>query len=425
MSKWYAIYSSILHLHFSEGFLKLPESAKAAVSPSRPVMRMLRMAGYTFVRLMGNLFKSVEKPELLQGKVWLYVVSQNNYDSLHFLKDNLPGAVFVAGQSKDIGKYNNAVIRISLRRKISYYYKFLPLYFQFLKYKKQNTLRFTDVLFDAIGFYEVYLQKVQQYKPKAIVFANDHNADARAMLLAAKAAGVKTIYIQHASVSSLFPPLEYDLNLLEGQDALDKYLQCGPITGKVELIGMPKADKFARERNEHSKIETIGVACNQLDATESIVQLVSHLAMDFPELTVILRPHPRDNRNFEKLLPGKTNITFSKGSEESSLEFLKHLDVLVSGTSGIHLEAVLLNVWAVYFNMNPHDTLEDYYSFIRNELVDVAENYVALQRMLRERLNDKPEVYRRARYYNATIGSEYDGKSSEVALKYIQDFLKV
>ncbi|EJF10515.1 hypothetical protein O71_08405, partial [Pontibacter sp. BAB1700] len=256
MKDWYTLYSNILYLHFSEGFYKLPESAKNAASPANPFMRLLRMAGYTLVRLFGNLFRSVEQPEQLQGKVWLYVVSQNNYDSLHFLEAAIPDAVMVAGQSKAIGRYNQQVARLSLRKKLFYYYKFLPLFFQFLSHRKHSTLRFVDLLYDAIGFYEVYLQKLQKYRPQAIVFANDHNADARAMLLAAKQLGIPTVYVQHSSVSNLFPPLSFDLNLLEGQDSLDKYRQCGPVQGRVEFIGMPKADKFVPLRNKSRQVQT-------------------------------------------------------------------------------------------------------------------------------------------------------------------------
>ncbi|MBC5992149.1 glycosyltransferase family protein [Pontibacter cellulosilyticus] len=423
MSKWYAIYSNILHLHFSDGFFNLPESAKAAVSPTSLVKRLLKVAGYTVVRLLGNLFKRIEQPEKLQGKVWLYVVSQNNYDSLHFLREGLPDAEFVAGQSKQIGKYNQTIYRLSLRRKILYYYKFLPLYFQFLREKKQSTQRFADVLYDAVGFYEVYKIKLRKYKPKAIVFANDHNPDARAMLLAAKAMGVKTVYIQHASITPIFPPLQFDLNLLEGQDALYKYKQCGLITGQVELVGMPKADAFASLRNNNQRIARIGIGCNLMDATEEIVRVATQLTTDFPEVEIILRPHPRDSRNFGSLLQG-TNISFSNSREVTTFDFLKEIDVLLSGNSGIHLEAVLLNVWAIYYNMNQVEQLHDYYGFIQKSLVDEAVSYAALHQLLQRHLFNKPEVYLRATYYSATVGTEYDGRSSELALKLIKQFIE-
>ncbi|MCX2739106.1 hypothetical protein [Pontibacter anaerobius] len=423
MRKWYALYSNILYLHFSEAFLQLPESAKNAVSPQNPLMRLGKMLGYTLVRLFGNLFHSVENGEKLQGKVWLYVVSQNNYDSLKFIQEGLEGAVFVAGQSKAIGKYNKKVERISLRRKILYYHKFPPLYFEFLKYKKESTLRFTDVLFDAVGFYEVYLRKLQKYKPAAIVFANDHNPDARAMLLAAKSMGIKTIYIQHASVSPMFPPLEYDLILLEGQDALDKYKMCGSVTGQVELIGMPKADAYVPFRNKNQTILTIGIGCNLMDDLKEVEKLVRQLTASFQELLIILRPHPRDTRNFGLFTSISPNVTLSDSRSIPTFDYLRQIDVQISGNSGIHLEAVLLNVWSIFYDFNPKHKLEDYYGFVQNGLIEAASGPDELIFLLRENIAHKPSVYSRASYYNATVGTQHDGQSGILALEYIRRFL--
>ncbi len=424
MKKWLAIYSNILYLHFSEGFYNLPESAKNAVSPKNPILRLLKVAGYTFVRLFGNLFKSVEKPENLRGKVWLYVVSQNNYDSLKFIQEGLPDAVFVAGQSKSIGKYNKVVQRLSLRRKLLYYYKFLPLYFEFLKSKKQTTLRFYDVLFDAIGFYEVYLQKLRKYKPAAIVFANDHNADARAMLLAARAAGIKTAYIQHASVSPIFPPLQFDLSLLEGQDSLDKYKLCGPVEGRVEFIGMPKADAYVSFRNTNKQIKTIGIGGNLMDDIAVNEDLLRKLCTDFPEVNFILRPHPRDTRNFKVLAGISSRISISDSRTTPTFDYLRQIDVQISANSGIHLEAVLLNVWSIFYNMNPAENLHDYYGFIESGLIEAYVDYEGLKQLLQQHMHQKPEVYLRAKYYNATVGTAYDGRSSELALQQLAGFIQ-
>lgn len=423
MRYWYSLYRDILYLHFSEGFYKLPESAKNAASPSNPLMRLLRMAGYTFVRLVGNLFRKVEKQEQLQGKVWLYVVSQNNYDSLHFLQDAIPDAVMVAGQSKAIGRYNQVVARLSLRKKLLYYYKFLPLFFRFLSENKASTLRFADLLYDAIGFYEIYLQKLQQYRPKAVVFANDHNADARAMLLAAKKLGIKTIYVQHSSVSTLFPPLAYDLSLLEGQDSLDKYKLCGPVEGRVEFIGMPKADKFVPLRNRNQVVQTLGIACNLMDLTAEVQTLLVQITRDFPSLRIILRPHPRDKRSYTFIRSISPNISLSDARQQTAFEFLQQLDMLISGNSGIHLEAVLQNVWSVYFNFNPREELHDYYGYVQHGLVEPVSSYEDLEPLLQQGMKQKPEVYLRARYYNATTGTEYDGRSSELALAIVESFV--
>ncbi|WP_299990605.1 hypothetical protein [uncultured Pontibacter sp.] len=423
MKDWYNLYSNILYLHFSEGFYKLPESAKNAASPGNPAMRLLRMAGYTLVRLIGNLFRTVEQPEQLQGKVWLYVVSQNNYDSLNFLEAAIPEAVMVAGQRKAIGRYNQKVARLSLRKKLLSYYKFPYLFFQFLQHRKHNTLRFVDLLYDAIGFYEVYLQKLKQYRPQAIVFANDHNADARAMLLAAKKLGIPTVYVQHSSVSNLFPPLSFDLNLLEGQDSLDKYRQCGPVQGRVEFIGMPKADRFVPLRNESRQVQTLGIACNLMDRVEEVEQLIRQISRDFPQLRILLRPHPRDKRSYTFVTGISPNVSLTNARQQSVFEYLQGIDMLISGNSGIHLEAVLLNVWSVYYNFNPTEELHDYYGFVKHSLVEEATSYDSLKPMLAQGIAHKPQVYQRASYYHATVGTAYDGRSGELAADFIKAML--
>ena len=424
MEQWYTLYSNILYMYFSEGFYNLPKSAKNAASPQNPLKRLLRMAGYTILRLFGNLFKSVEQPHALHGKIWLYVVSQNNYDSLKFVQKKFPEAVFVAGQSKNIGRYKNEVHRISLRRKLLYYYKFPFLFFLFLKNRKESTLRFFDLLYDAVGFYEVYHQKLQQYSPTAVIFANDHNADARAMLMAAKALGIKTIYIQHASVSTIFPPLSFNLNLLEGQDSLDKYSQCGLVQGQVELIGMPKADAYVPFRNHNKEISTVGIGCNLLDDLTEVGNLVRRLSTAFPGLKFILRPHPRDTRNLLAFITSANNVQLSDSRSEPVFDYLQQLDVQISSNSGIHLEAVLLNVWSIFYDLNPSQQLLDYYGFIHHGLVDVAESPDQVIHLLSSHLHSKPQVLERASYYNATVATANDGKSSELAANLIRSFVR-
>ncbi len=382
------------------------------------------MAGYTILRLFGNLFRSSENSKKLKGKVWLYVVSQNNYDSLKFLEDSLPYSIFVAGQGKKLGKYKNDAQRVSLRRKVFYYYKYIPLLIQFLKYKPESTKRFFDILYDAVGFYEVYRYKLRKYKPSAIVFANDHNADARAMLLAAKSLGIKTIYIQHASVSSFFPPLQFDLSLLEGQDSLDKYKLCGPVAGRVELVGMPKADKYLTNRNSRQHIHTVGIGCNLLDNPQKIKSLLQVLSNAFPDIHFILRPHPRDSRDLAALAGGAKNIILSDSSKEPVFEYLQQLDVQISGNSGIHLEAVLLNVWSIYYDFNPAQQLNDYYGFVQNGLVDVANSSEELIKLINSNLHSKPDVVTRAQYHNATVGTKQEGNSAEISTQYIKHFLE-
>ncbi|RYY07133.1 MAG: hypothetical protein EOO36_24865, partial [Cytophagaceae bacterium] len=124
MSARIARLRDILQLRFTDLFSGMPPAAMASISPASPLRRLVRVAGYTAVRLVGHVFKPLQNPGNLRGAVWLYVVSANNYEALSFIKDARPDAVLVAGQGKNIGRYGQQVNRLSLRRKILSYWQY-------------------------------------------------------------------------------------------------------------------------------------------------------------------------------------------------------------------------------------------------------------------------------------------------------------
>lgn len=414
-------YANILHLRFQPTFSALPPAALDKISPNSFFRRLLKVILYSGGRLIPNVFSPAPKNEYLAGKTWLYVVSQNNYDALHFLKEKLPETVFVAGQNKQIGRYNKQVNRLTLRWKLLHTAaSFLPVFLGLYKIHGAKVVRFFDLIFISIGYYEQYRKHLKKYQPRAIVFANDHNDDSRAMLLAAKALNIPTVYIQHATVSSAFPPLEFSLSLLEGQDALDKYRQCGPISGEVKLIGMPKADKFMQFRNFKPGAEHVGIAGNLLDDYAALKTTMLHLIQHFPDLQFTFRPHPGDNRDFSFVQQAGENAAYSSPKTESAFEFLKRQDVIIAADSSIHLEAALLNIPGIYYRFGESKFVSDYYGYVKQGLITAAETPETLDKELTKYQIRRPEVYKRAAYYNATIGTEFEGKSDELVLAAIR-----
>jgi len=382
--KLISIYADILHLRFTDTFALLPAHAINAISPVNPIARLGRVLLYTAGRLILPLFLPLKNKQDITGKIWLYVVSKNNYESLQFIQNHWPEAVFVAGQNKEIGRYNKQVNRLSTRRKLLYYYKFLPLLRGLYQRKGKRALRFFDLIYVATGYYELSVRYLRQYQPRAIIFANDHNTDPRALLLAAKAAGVPTIYIQHASVSTSFPPLAFDLSLLEGQDSLDKYQACGPISGEVQFIGMPKADTFLKNKNQKTVIHNIGVCANIIDELNAIAQLLTRLTQDFPNKIISFRPHPSDNRNFNFIYKINPAIQFSDAKTEPAFTFLARQDALIAADSSIHLEAVMLNVLSIYYRLEKSNFVSDYYGYVQHGLVEKAADLNELVLLLKK-----------------------------------------
>ncbi|RSK24792.1 hypothetical protein EI290_19000 [Hymenobacter metallilatus] len=411
-------------MRFTDLFAALSAHMLEPISPASPWKRLLKVAGYAALRLVGNVFRPVKNPENLHGKVWLYVVSQNNYDSLHFIREARPDAVLVAGQSKQIGRYNQQVNRLSLRRKLLYYGQLPRVYRTLRRTEGERAWRFFDLIFNAIGYYEVYRRALRHYRPRAVVFANDHNDDARALLLACQAEGVPTAYVQHASVSTHFPPLGFDLSLLEGQDALDKYRKCGPVRGRTELVGMPKADEFLARRNQAPRVRRVALACNALDDLTAITHTLDYLLREFPDLTFTLRPHPGDPRDFTFLQQRHPRLQFSDARQQHVFAFLEAHDALVAADTSTHLEATLLNLASVYVRFGAHGVADDYYGFVAHGLITRANTLPELGTWLRRQQQHKPlDLYRRAAYYNATLGTPDEGHSQQRALRLLAEWL--
>jgi hypothetical protein len=414
----------ILQLRFTDLFSSLPASILASISPANPFKRLARVAGYAGLRLVGHLFQPIKNPDQLRGAVWLYVVSANNYDALSFIKEARPEAVLVAGQGKNIGRYSRAVNRLSLRRKILYYWQYPAALLGLQREAGGRALRFFDLIFYALGYYEVYRRALRHYRPQAVVFANDHNDDARALLLACRAEGVPTAYVQHASVSTNFPPLGFDLSLLEGQDALDKYRQCGPVRGQVQLVGMPKADAFLAQRNTAPQVHRVAVACNLLDELPALADTLAYLLRELPALTFTLRPHPGDRRDFSGLRQTLPGLQWSDPQQENVFQFLQTHDALVAADTSTHLEATLLNVASVYYRFSPTPTLADYYGYAAQGLSEWAHSLPELAAALGRLAQHKPlDLYRRATYYNATLGTPNEGHSRELAVRRLTEWL--
>ena len=414
----------VLQLRFTPLFANFPPAVLATISPANPGRRLARVLAYTLLRLVGHIFQPVRNPGALGGKVWLYVVSPNNYDSLRFIAQARPDAVLVAGQGKQIGRHNAAVHRLSLRRKLLYYWQYPLVLRGLVRLEGSRAWRFFDLIFYAIGYYEVYRRALRRHRPRAVVFANDHNDDTRSLLLACQAEGVPTAYVQHASVSTYFPPLGFDLSLLEGQDALDKYRQCGPVRGAVALVGMPKFDAYLARRNTAPQVRRVGLACNIHDPLPALAEALAYLAAALPALALTLRPHPSDARDFGPLRRQLPQLLWSDARQQNVFEFLETQDALVAADTSTHLEATLLNVASVYYRFGTNPLSDDYYGYVAHGLVPRAADLPALGALLGALARHKPaDLYRRAAYYNAALGTPDEGHSQRLAARVLGEWL--
>ena len=105
-------------------------------------------------------------------------------------------------------------------------------------------------------------------------------------------------------------------------------------------------------------------------------------------------------------------------------DFLLNQDALVAADTSTHLEATLLNVASVYFRFGTNPLTDDYYGYAARGLVDRADTPEALADTLRHYAQAKPaDLYRRAAYYNATLGTPDEGHSQRRTLALLNEWL--
>ncbi len=422
--KYIDIYFSILQFGFG-GLLEVaPKAVRNILSADRTSQRIINIVGRLLTLPFKGLYyrnkyaKQIDYQKL-EGVPWLLVTSKNNKDVLRLLKKQLPEAVYLT--------YEAAVTETEEIVPLLHFhiwlrcYKAPYIFWHFFKKYGRKTWEYMDYVFKGVGQYEASLYFLKKHRPSYIIFSNDHSIFPRALLLAAKALKIPTIYIQHASITPYFPPLDFDLNLLEGQATLDRYALNGRVIGQTKLVGMPKFDAYIPYRNTSTKVSRVGVCCNKMDEATDVEKLLIYLQKQLPNITLTFRPHPADTRVFQ-LPEGVLHST----SEEPVFEFLQKQDLIMAGNTSIHLEAVLLNVEAVYYEYAPYDKdLSDMYLYHQNELVERANTKEELVSLIKEKANQKElDIYKRAIYYNALVGKKEEGNSAALAVRYIHEFIE-
>ncbi|PWL39846.1 hypothetical protein DKG77_03180 [Flagellimonas aquimarina] len=409
-SRW----NDILQLWFG-GYLNIvSEERRNQISP-REHSKKAKLIITDFIGSFIRLFVTKKIPK---NKIWFLSISPNNYNALKSIQENVEDSIFVSKYTiKEKPSYRTYYC--------NYRFRFIYLFFfplNLMIYSSRNpvkAIRFYDLLFKVNGCYPESLRVLRKYCPKAIVFTNDHEIMPRALLLAAKKLNIPTYYVQHASVSKYFPPLSFDFALLEGEDSKKKYLKIQKTDTKIYLVGMPKFDQYVELANKENRLESIGIAYNAMDDIELLKKMICHLTKSFPDLKFIIRPHPSDQREVKGL-----KVNFSSSRKENSFEFLTRIDALIASDSSIHLEAVLLNIFSMSYSFSNNNFI-DYYGFVQNGLIDHFDSIDDLSRQIISLKCEKPNVQKKAAYYNAAIGSDFYGTSAKKAANIIKETLSI
>ena len=270
--------------------------------------------------------------------------------------------------------------------------------------------------FAAIVLLPIYFNRL---KPRKIFISNHTRPFQRLIMKLFKNQGLG--YIQHASFIDNMPSLNgFNYLLVDGSDSLVKLINSKSSGNCIYTIGSSQHDVFLNYSQCKQELQSVGVCVNNLDNLEDIKDILLFIKKKCPLLKVSLRPHPSDPRfvemsNFSLL----HDLNFSNSRKVESVEFLKGIDILVAGDSNIHLESILLNIPSIYLDLK--DNKKDLYGFLKYKMLHIANSPAQIIDILNtvnfKNLNSR-EL---AKPFNSPINTLYQGKSTSLALKIIND----
>lgn len=316
-------------------------------------------------------------------------------------------------------------------------YLFVQLYLESSK-EDRRLIRFYswDFLTTCATYKVLERALLQNPSLKMVVMANDHVLITRCLIELTEKHHIKSLYVQHASVTTAFPPLRFDYSFLDGLESYEKYKAVGNMRGHVFLSGSPRFDAFYNYKEGEKKYK-VGIALNEIDSEEQALNLCLYLKNNY-SASIIVRPHPGmlipNNLLFHEDKFVKHGFDVSDPRKDLSYVFLASVDVMIANESGIHLDAALMGVPSLLFNFSDNDVL-DWYSYIKKGLIKKCDTFEEITQMLGTNYQLLEDV---VRYYAASYKTSRDGKvgemiaefimqevfeSEESALNYMNDFM--
>ena len=378
------------------------------------------------------------------GRTWLYGVGSYIYHMLIYLRKGAWHYPFKKERIETLYfglsiNNENALNKILIYDKTSHKvlnkkkYPFIKAYLKsllhiidFLRVVKNSKTTERDIIkanfldfILAYGNYAVCVGIIKRTRPRLVVIANDHSIENACLIRACSAEQVKVLYVQHASVTTNFPPLRVDYAFLDGEESFEKYYNVGPILSTCFLLGAVRFDSI-KTKEPISSIHAIGVAINQFDDEIKIENLVIKLKEN--GYRVVLRPHPAMDLVYYQNFCSRLKVDFSNPRLEKSYDYLLRIDCLVSNQSSIHLDACLVHCFSVCYNMS-NSKVEDYYGYLDKGLINNYERLDDLICFLKANTFLNSNSIKIVRYYNASTGTIYEGKIGQLIADFIHEII--
>lgn len=359
-----------------------------------------------------KMLNSKVKETNIIGDILFYAPELNNKRSLESIMNNLPKNSYTFWYTPD--SLPNRGIWL---RSLLYFPLFCILYLKSSLEDRKLIGSFSWDFIRACGTYKT-LEKVIINNPqlKMIVMASDQNIENRSLIELAEKYQIKTLYVQHASVTKDFPTLPISYSFLDGKESFDKYNHGEEMKGMFFLSGGARFDIFYKYKNEEKKYD-VGIALNALDDMEKVSKLCKYIKKNYSS-NIIVRPHVSllINKRFKKDFFISQGIDISDSLKEPSCVFLSKIKKMIAGESAIHLDAAIMDVPSIVYNMSDRNEILDIYSYVKTGL---ARSYNSLEDLVTALSLDNNISTEIKKYYNASYGTPMEGQVGKMISSFI------
>jgi hypothetical protein len=245
-----------------------------------------------------------------------------------------------------------------------------------------------QIFLESYLYLAYFLRVLKESCPEFVVVSNDHSVNNRSLLAVANYLGIKTVYMQHASVSSLFPALRFNYAFLDGEKSLQVYEECEKNSpGDIREYQKPKVYLSGQKKKVHSSMNVtkkkVGLAINMHDPINEVLLLIARLKEK--NIDVFLRWHPRQDLIYiSKIYDAfaeDLQVELSDPKTQDVAEYLHQVHTLIAGNSSIHLEAAIMDVRTIYYELVPPE-MHDYYGYVKEKISLYAKSIEALLNIL-------------------------------------------
>ena len=399
----------------------------------------------SFLKMLFLNFSFYSNHKLKSKDVLIFASTSNQLESLNSTIKNIKKKKFSFELLLGIGNFNKLkkIEKILFSPKIIIvslilFIKKSPILYMSLSSQNNNitSKKYFNLFCQVYAYIPYFLDLLHRKKIKFILVSNDHNESNRSIRLAAEILNIKTIYIQHASITRHFPPLEFDYALLDGNHAKEKYItslntnkknnpRVRNNTKKCKII-LSGQKKIIYSNYVFKKSNLLaGVAVNNLDEFDQVEYLLSQILKH--EKKCIIRTHPSQFvlfiKKIKKLTKSNNKIIWSNPDDENILNFLSKVKYIISADSSIHLEAGLAKIPTFCYKMNKKKLL-DQYAYVKNGLSFYLGRRYNLKLINEGIKYSKSKIRQKAlKKYSATFGTDWQNKEGILSLIILKKIL--